>query len=173
MNEIFILRHGKAEEAIETKSKNDFDRKLTIEGQKRTKKLGLFFNSLEESIDLVLASSYLRAKETAEIFVDNQNVKPKLEIVEFLSAGSSIREIAKGLLDYQHINKVLLVGHVPDLELFLGKLIGAESVGLKKGALAKVVLNNNINFSGRLEWLITSLIVKNIKLKDKEVTTTD
>ena len=53
MNEIFILRHGKAEEAIETKSKNDFDRKLTIEGQKRTKKLGLFFNSLEESIDLV------------------------------------------------------------------------------------------------------------------------
>ena len=171
MNEIFILRHGKAEDAHETKSKNDFDRKLTLEGQKRIEKLSLFFNGLEENIDFVLTSPYLRAKETAEIFVSNLDIKPELKIVEFLSVGSSIKEITKGLLDCSQANKILLVGHAPDLEFFLGKLIGTESIRLKKGALAKVTLNNHINLLGELEWLITTSIIKKFKLKDKEAIT--
>ncbi len=165
MNEIFILRHGKAEDIHETQSKNDFDRRLTEEGQKKTNKLGLFFNSLEENVDLVLSSPYLRAKETAEIFVRNLDPKPDLKIVDFLSCGNASKEIAKGLSEHIIKNKVVLIGHAPDLELFLKNLIGSSDIKLKKGSLAKVILKNHLTLSGELEWLITPSILKNYKLK--------
>ena len=167
MQEIFILRHGHAEEAGQSESKTDFDRKLTEEGKVKINKLGLFFNTLEEGINLVLSSPYLRAKETAEIFVNCLESKPDLKIVDFLSCGSSSKEIVKGLMPYSSLKKILLVGHMPDLELFLGKLIGAERINLKKGALAKVTLDNSIEFSGELVWLITPKLIKKLKLKDK------
>ncbi len=167
MQEIFILRHGQAEELNENQSKNDFERNLTEEGIERTKKLSLLFNKLKEDIDIVLSSPYIRAKKTAETFVNNLLVKPGFKVVDFLSSGASCKDIAKGLLPYSSHNKVVLVGHAPDLEMFLGKLIGADRIKLKKGALAKVVLSNSIELSGELEWLITSKIVKRLKVKDK------
>ena len=167
MEAIFILRHGKAEDLTESETKTDFDRKLTEDGKTKTKKLSLFFNKLEENIDLVLSSPYIRAKETAEIFVSNLDPKPELKIVDFLSSGVSSKEISKGLADYFSHNKILIVGHAPDLEIFLGRLIGAENIMLKKGALAKVSLSG-INLSGDLEWLVTSAIIKKFKLKEKD-----
>ena len=169
MQEIFILRHGQAEDLNETENKNDFDRSLIPEGKDKIQKLGLLFNKLEESVDIVLSSPLKRAKETAEIFVSNITPKPELKIVDFLSSGTSCKDIAKGLLPYFQLNKIVLVGHAPDLELFLGKLIGAERIKLKKGALGKIVLANSIELSGELEWLITAKIVKKLKAKEKKI----
>ena len=173
MQEIFILRHGQAEEPGENQSKTDFDRKLTEDGKVKINKLGLFFNTLEEGLNLVLSSPYLRAKETAEIFTDCLEPKPDLKIVDFLSCGSSCKEIAKGLIQYSSLNKILLVGHIPDLELFLGKLIGAERINLKKGSLAIVTLDNSIEYSGELVWLVTPKLIKKLKLKEKKLAVND
>ncbi len=164
MQEIFILRHGQAEDLSLTT--NDFDRKLTEEGKEKVKRLSLFFNKLKEELDLVLSSPLLRAKETAEIFIENIIPKPDLKIVDFLSSGASCKDIVKGLLSYSSSNKLVLIGHSPDLELFLGKLIGAERIKLKKGAIAKIILNNAIELSGELEWLITPKIIRKFKVKD-------
>ncbi|MBI3591098.1 MAG: histidine phosphatase family protein [Candidatus Melainabacteria bacterium] len=168
MQEIFILRHGQAEDITECVTKNDFDRNLTEEGKERIQKLSLLFNSLQEGVDLVLSSPYNRAKDTAEIFTSNLTPKPELKIVDFLSCGASSKDIVKGLFSHLALNKVVLVGHSPDLEMFLGKLVGAERIKLKKGALAKVTLNNSIEFSGELEWLITAKLIKKFKLKEKK-----
>jgi len=170
MEDIFILRHGLAEELGENQAKTDFDRKLTEEGKDKINKLGLFFDKTEENITLVLSSPYLRAKETAEIFTNSLDPKPELKIVEFLSPGSSSKEIAKGLVQFSSHKKVLIVGHIPDLELFLGKLISAERIKLKKGALAKVSLENAIELSGELVWLITPKLIRKFKLKEKQTT---
>ena len=163
MNEIYILRHGHAIDASEAISLDDFTRTLTDEGRKKIKNVSLLFNSLEADVHLVLSSPYLRAKETAEIFVSNLDLKPELKIVDFLSCGASYREIAQELRQYSSYSSIMVVGHAPDLETFLGKLIGAGRVNLKKGALAKVALGNNIELSGELEWLITPKLIKRIK----------
>ena len=157
MQEIFILRHAHAED----NHKDDFSRKLTNEGKTKTKKLGLFFNELEEQVDIILSSPVLRAKETVEILIKNLDQKPDIKIVDFLSCGSSVNDIAKGLIPFQSMDKIMLVGHAPDLEIFLGKLIDAKKVKLKKCALAKVKLDNSFDLSGELEYLITPKIVKN------------
>lgn len=167
MEEIFILRHSDAEDIDEKLEKNDFERKLTEEGIKKIKKIGLFVNALNEEIDLVLSSPLIRAKETARIFVDSLSEKPELNIVDFLSSGASSKDISKGLLNYVNYKKIVLVGHSPDLEIFTGKLIGASHIGLKKAAIAKVRLNNNLELSGELEWLITPKLLKKFKLKEQ------
>ncbi|MBI2996020.1 MAG: histidine phosphatase family protein [Candidatus Melainabacteria bacterium] len=156
MHEIFILRHGHAED---TSQKGDFYRKLIKEGKEKVKKLGLFFNNLNEELNLVLTSPLIRAKETAEIFINNIQPKPNLKTVDFLSCGASSTEIVRGLLPFSQVNKILLIGHAPDLENFLGRLIGAKNIKLKKGALAKVILNNGIELSGELEWLIIPKLI--------------
>lgn len=166
MQEIFILRHAQAEDLSDNSEKTDFERKLTNEGEIKTKKLGLFFNSLEEEVNLVLSSPYIRAKQTAEIFISFLNPKPELKVVDFLASGASIKEIASSLLPYTLNNKIILVGHAPDLEIFLGKLVGAERIKLKKGAIAKVTLNNSVELSGELVWLIIPKLLKKIKAKN-------
>mgnify|MGYP003395199149 CR=1 FL=1 len=168
MQDIFILRHAQAEDLTNGDLKNDFDRNLTEDGIKKTTKLSSLFNELEENVDLVLTSPYIRAKETAKLFISNLNPKPELKIVDFLGSGASCKEIAKGLLPYISLTKIVIVGHAPDLEIFLGRLIGAERIKLKKGALGKVILSNSIELSGELEWLITPRLIKKFKIKKIE-----
>lgn len=165
MQDIFILRHGHAENLETNGAKTDFDRALTKEGIEKIKRLSLYLNKLKEEINLVLTSPLKRAHETAELLISSLLSKPELKIVDFLSSGVSTKEIAKGLLPYSSYNKVVLVGHAPDLEMFLGKLIGASRIKLKKGALAKVILNNNIELAGELEWLIIPKLIKKIKVE--------
>lgn len=163
MNEIYILRHGHAQDA--NNGLDDFDRALTEEGIEKINRLSLFFNKLDANLELVLSSPYIRAKQTAEIFVSNLTQKPSIKIVDFLSCGASSKEISKGLIEYSSNKNTLLVGHSPDLEVFLGKLIGADRIVFKKGALAKVNFENNIELSGELEWLITPKLIRTIKSK--------
>lgn len=168
MEEVFILRHGHAEDLHE--AKDDFNRKLTDEGKLKIARLSTFLNSIGEEIELVLSSPYLRTKETTEIFTNNLDYKPKVQIEDFLSLGASSKDIAKGLLRFSSYKKILIVGHAPDLEAFLGNLIGATRIKLKKGALAKVILNNQIEFAGELEWLIAPRLLKKSKEKKTLVT---
>ena len=165
MKEIYILRHGHAQNPESGLS--DFDRALTDEGIEKINRLSLFFNNLDTKLELVLSSPYVRAKQTAEIFVSNLDPKSVLKVVDFLGCGASSKEISRGLMEYSSSKNILIVGHCPDLEVFLGKLIGAERVTLKKGALAKVNFENNIEMSGDLEWLVTPKLVKKIKNKVK------
>ena len=165
MLELFLLRHGQAEELGRNNDKTDFDRKLTEEGIEKITRVGIFFNNLGEKTDLFLVSPYIRAKETAEVFLNCLELKPPSEVVDFLACGSSSAEIARGLSKYIKYESVILVGHCPDLEVLLCKLIGAENITLKKGSMAKITLNNGIELSGSLEWLITPKLVKKIKSK--------
>ncbi len=161
MQEIYILRHGHAQES--DNGLNDFDRALTEEGIEKINRLSRFLDKLDVNLELILSSPYARAKQTAEIFLSNLTLKPELKTVDFLASGTSCKEISRGLVDYSSNKNALLVGHSPDLEIFLGKLIGADRITLKKGALAKVKFQNNIELSGELEWLIIPKLIKKVK----------
>lgn len=160
MDNIFILRHGIAEDP--SLDQKDSDRKLTPEGIKKTKRLSEFFNASGEQLDLIIHSPYVRTTQTAEIFLEGLDQKPEIKIGEFLASGASSREIAKGLIPCNGLKNVLIVGHAPDLGFFIGELIDADGIRMKKGALAKVVLENSIELAGELEYLVTSKVVRAI-----------
>ena len=63
--ELYLMRHGIAEEASRTGK--DRDRALTEEGIERTRATGKALVQVGVKFDLILSSPYLRAWQTAEI----------------------------------------------------------------------------------------------------------
>lgn len=67
---VYLVRHGIAEDAVDAslQGRGDPLRALTIEGREKTKLVAQKFSKIVEPPEVILHSSYLRAKETAQIF---------------------------------------------------------------------------------------------------------
>ena len=64
MKNIIIFRHGSTNDAI--KHQRDYDRTLTPRGLKDAEKMGRYLLEKNSTPDLVLSSSAVRARQTAE-----------------------------------------------------------------------------------------------------------
>ena len=76
---------------------------------------------------------------------------------------ASFSDFQKMLEKYARQDSIMVVGHNPNLQEFLGRVIsdtGCEAVvELKKGAVAKVEMRRN---SGSLSWCITPRILRTL-----------
>ena len=154
---LYILRHAIAEERDSEKYPDDSKRPLTDKGAKRMGRIAEGMLALGIELDVILSSSYTRAKQTAEIVAKEFGAESKLKFTKHLETGD-----AEKLID--EINKlgkianVLLVGHEPDLsELISVLLMGDTSLPLtmKKGGLCKLTVGNlKYGQCASLEWLV-------------------
>ena len=87
----------------------------------------------------------------------------KLVIENALGPQAGFSDFQKMLAKYARQDSMMLVGHNPNLQEFLGRVIsdtGCEAVvELKKGAVAKVEMRRN---SGSLSWCITPRILRTL-----------
>ena len=136
--EIFILRHGKAEDNSSNIS-SDSKRSLTEEGKNELKVIGKGLKNLGIEIDSIFSSPLVRAKETAEIISPYlQKKKKQIIIWDELKPESNFLDIHKKLVKLPHDAKILLVGHEPHLTTLISSIISPEcvvSINLKKGGL--------------------------------------
>jgi phosphohistidine phosphatase len=156
--DLYILRHGKAEEARH--GQTDSHRKLTKKGHDDIITVANWMASQEISFDLIAASPYIRAQETAAIIANTLEIPEKRltwkNLVPEGNPDSVCREINKHTDD----KAILLVGHEPLLSALIGWIISGDDstrVIMTKGALAKI---RDFSFaqhpSGELNWLITA-----------------
>lgn len=123
---IYFLRHGDAEEA----SGGDAARRLTRQGERQSEAAGRALVALGSEIDACLASTRVRAAETARLACQALGIEP--ELTDALRGG---RFDGPGLTAGR--GSVLLVGHEPDFSAEVARLTGAN-VKMKKGGLAIV-----------------------------------
>jgi phosphohistidine phosphatase len=107
---IYILRHGEAE--AKSSKKSDEERRLTSFGKSQLRKSLVIAKEIGTSIDLILSSPLVRARETAEIAKEIFNVE-KLEIDESLEPTRSPYEVFKSISKLEPSGHVLLVTHQP------------------------------------------------------------
>src|SRR5262245_9209939 len=137
--ELFILRHGIADERSE--SAKDRDRALTPEGREKTRAAASALRKLEVCFDVVLSSPFVRAWQTAEIIVEELECEEVLRKCEALSAGADLKRVFEELKEISNSSSVLLVGHEPDLSRMISVLLAGSAdvaVTMKKGGLAKL-----------------------------------
>lgn len=107
---IWILRHGEAQ----PHARRDAERELTVKGREQV------FHSaarlLDQPLDSILASPYVRAQQTAELVRNALGFAPQLISVPWLTPDSDPRQALSQLPDS---GNVLLVTHQP----FVGDLI--------------------------------------------------
>jgi phosphohistidine phosphatase len=123
---ILLLRHGDSEDS----DGDDAARRLTRKGQRQARAAGVALAALGAEVDACLASTRVRAAETARLACEALGVEP--EPTDALRGGPFD---APGLATGR--GAVLLVGHEPDFSGEVARLTGAR-VKLKKGGLAIV-----------------------------------
>jgi phosphohistidine phosphatase len=153
--DLYVMRHGIAEDVSATGA--DRDRELTAEGRKKTREAGQALKGLEIQFELVLASPFARAWQTAEILVEALNCPRLLSRCEALSSGAPLKPLVAELGAIA-CGSVLIVGHEPDLSQLISVMLSGGldvAVSMKKGALAKIRFPSHIEAGyGRLEWLL-------------------
>lgn len=160
---LYILRHGDAVEPSDTKVK-DAERPLTPKGIQRTKQLGETLEQMEVSLDAILSSPLVRARETAEIIARELKFGGKVELMDSLTPSGSIENLVRELTMLRPSPKnVLLVGHEPYLSGFISLLCaGGPGLGLemKKGALCRLEVAAPVcGKCATLEWLLPPRVV--------------
>jgi phosphohistidine phosphatase len=156
--DIFILRHGKAEEAGH--SVTDAPRKLTKKGREEIEGIAEWMAAQGLQFDLIAASPLVRAQETAAIVADILGGPGKRETWKVLVPGGDPDTVCREIGKYPEDFAVLLVGHEPLLSSLIGRIISGDAgagIVMTKGALAKIRgFSYTERPSGELHWLLTA-----------------
>ncbi len=159
--ELYLLRHGIAEERDSVKYRDDSKRPLTPEGVKKMRQITKGAKNFGVEFDLILSSPYMRAKQTADIFAKGFKALETLRFTRNLEPTVSHSHLISEL-NQKYTAKchaIVLVGHEPFLSGLMSRLlIGTQELQLdfKKGGLAKLSLESLTQKQcARLSWLLT------------------
>ena len=136
MKTLLILRHAKSSWK---KPVADHDRPLNHRGKTDAPHVGELLRDADLVPDLIVCSTALRAKKTAEVVAKHSGYSGKIELASdlYLAGPEAYRSVLRGASDA--FDRVMVVGHNPGLEMFLTGLTGLVET-LPTAALAHVRL---------------------------------
>ena len=111
MLNLSLIRHAKSDWPTKYNC-NDFDRKISDTGIKKTQKICNFLNLNNFKFEEVLCSPAIRTKQTLEIINNNLQIKPKIKFLDKLYHNSDTDIFDTLMLEASHKN-VLIVSHEP------------------------------------------------------------
>ena len=156
--DIFILRHGKAEDAGPRGC--DADRQLTKKGRDEIIAVAHWITAQGIRFDLVAASPLARAQETAALVADVLGIAEKLVTWRVLEPGGDPDAVCREIGRHPEGSSLLLVGHEPQLSSLISRIISGDTgagIAMTKGALAKIRnYSSAVRPSGELHWLLTA-----------------
>ncbi len=152
---LYLLRHGIAFERSEWNGP-DATRPLTGEGEERT---GAVLKELKQQnklqVEAIWSSPLVRALQTAHIAGKALNLPVK--VVDELTSGTSLAHVQARFGKTERLpERLMIVGHEPDLGFMIGELTGdpAGDYALKKAGIA--LLDGVVKPGGmKLVWKFT------------------
>ena len=134
-----MLRHAKS--SWKEQDLPDHDRPLNKRGKNDAPRMGKLLKEEDLIPDLIMSSTAVRAKKTAELVAKACKYKGKIVPNHFLYGAepTAILKILEGLSDKQMA--VLIVGHSPSVEETVEVLTGSLDVIMPTCALAHISLS--------------------------------
>lgn len=162
--ELYLIRHGLAEERGDAWP-DDTKRPLTGEGTSRLRKAVRGLAGIGVSVDVVLTSPLVRARQTADIVAAGLSPRPSIVSVDSLAPGGSHAAIVADLEKQARKARVALVGHEPGLGELAARLSGSRHpIEFKKGAVCRIDLDDiPPTGPGHLRWMLTPKILRRLK----------
>lgn len=163
---LYLLRHGPAGNR-DNWTADDYLRPLTQKGEHTMQAAAAGLKALDPTLDTLVTSPLVRARQTAEIVGNAFNLQVKEH--EALSPGFGLAQFAGLLTIFTEARGLMLVGHEPDFSTLIGRLIvprGDAQVMMKKGACCALDLPDEtpdpdhaakqLAGSATLLWLMTA-----------------
>lgn len=158
MKTVILFRHGKANSDEEFS--NDHDKTLAPRGIKDTKKMGKYLSQNNYVPDLVISSTAIRAKSTANLAMKAGDWTCPISLNENIYSGSTndLLTIIQGQDDA--FNSICIVGHEPKFSNFIDYSTNNKHTKFSTGSMAKIDFEISkwrfIEFGfGNLDWLIS------------------
>ena len=138
MAEIYLVRHGMAAERGKAWP-DDSKRPLTSKGIRQLRKIVEGLEGLDVTLDLVLTSPLVRARQTADVLHGGLAKDAPLEETTRLAPGGRPADVIEVLRKHKKAERIALVGHEPDLGQLAAFLIGARApLVFKKGGVCRI-----------------------------------
>jgi phosphohistidine phosphatase len=151
--ELYFLRHGDAG-APEGWKGSDAERPLSREGIARIEKEARAIALLRPTLDMILTSPLVRARQTAQIVAKKMRLAKVTVVEERLAPGFAAADLERILAERPSLRGLLLVGHEPDFSRVISACIGGGRVECKKGSLVRVDMGAPPSLTGTLVWLL-------------------
>lgn len=149
---IWLARHGEAESPDQSSS--DFNRNLTEAGRQQLSQLTTWLISREEPPELFLHSPLVRARQTAEVIAHVSGADPGAIRAENRLAPGIITDDLLQTLSGTTAERILCVGHQPDVSRCLAETVGGGHYLYSPGTVARVDFTGPIiRGGGYLRWL--------------------
>lgn len=166
--EIYLMRHGIAEDRDPADSSDDAKRPLTPEGEVRMRAIARGLDRLGVKWDWIITSPLKRAVETADALTDELSSSAPRDLCEALVPGDGSRQkVISFLAQHPGRSRVLLVGHEPSLSELASELIAGSreaSLMFKKGGCCLVSFDEfpSVKAPGVLTWWLTPRVLRKI-----------
>jgi phosphohistidine phosphatase len=162
--ELYLVRHGLAEERGDAWP-DDTKRPLTDEGISRMRKAARGLARLGVSVEVVLTSPLVRARQTAEILAGALDPRPSLVNVDSLAPDGAYASVVADLEKHARKTRLALVGHEPMIGEFAARLLGSRHpIEFKKGAVCRIDIDDLPPAGpGDLRWMLTPKILRALK----------
>lgn len=162
MRHLILFRHAKSD--WDADYEDDHDRPLAKRGRKAARVMGEFLRDVGMAPDMLLSSSALRARSTAELAMEAGSWRVELEatgalyLVSPLAAIDVVRQIPGDC------STVVLVGHEPTWSECAGALIGSGRVRMPTAAMACIAFDRPwrevVPGVGELQWLVPPKVIQ-------------
>jgi phosphohistidine phosphatase len=154
--EIYLLRHGAAENAVS--GHPDSERALTGDGRETLRRVLQRAQAAGARPGVVLSSPYRRAVETAEIAAEALGNKEDIERTQALIPDASPYDAWDEIRAHKSVSAILLASHEPLMSSLAAFLLGspALSIDMKKAALLRVDCDGfGAQPKAVLKWMLT------------------
>tara|TARA_B100000003_G_scaffold197282_1_gene201108 strand:+ start:488 stop:985 length:498 start_codon:yes stop_codon:yes gene_type:complete len=155
MKSVIIFRHGKSDWGAPYG--DDHDRPLSPRGINASKLMGTFLLNKKQIPDLIISSTALRAKHTAELAYNQGNWDCEFTLDKNIYGGSP--NYLLDLIQAQNdlYSSICLVGHEPNFSSFIALACGSSYVRFTTANMAKINFDvdswSQIKFGiGSLQW---------------------
>ncbi len=161
--ELYLIRHGIAAERGEHYP-DDTKRPLTNEGVQKLRKEAKALGALDITLDVILTSPLVRARQTAELVAAAFRNPPPIVTMASLAPGSAHNAIIEELSKQHRRHHIALVGHEPGIGELAGRLIGSRRpLEFRKGAICRIdVAALPPAGPGQLRWFLTPRVMRKI-----------
>ena len=158
---LYVMRHANAGVRKENPLL-DAKRGLIKEGKQQCMLMAGVLSAMKAQIDAIVSSPLKRSLQTAQFVATEIGFEQPVVVSAALAPGADYAAFHEMLAQFESSDGLLIVGHNPSLQLFLGRLLtgnGGAALRLRKGAIARVDMTRR---PPQLQWLIDPRLARTI-----------
>ena len=161
-----VLRHAKSDR--DGFAGPDHDRPLNARGRRNAPLMGRFLRKISLIPDQVICSPAKRTRQTSSLLLEKCGYAGQVDHCDEIYEGDA-HDLHDLILRQASGDRVLLVGHNPTLEEFLGLSLGQGEYGIRLPTAALACLQFDIpdwadldSGTGQLQWMVIPRLLEKL-----------